>query len=230
MKRCKKYIENTKLYEPSLFYSIEDIYNIYNKMKLAKFNESVDISILLKLDSKIQPIKGNITLPNGNGKKIRILLLVDNGDNNEELRKKYKVDKIGGSVFVKDILDKKINLIYDYVITTPKMFPQLKSIAKILGPKKIMPTMKNGTVTDNIEETVDNIQKGQISIKSNKEGIINLSLGRCSFTYQQIYDNFKSLYSHIIKMKDSNKKNIQIKRMSISTTMSPGIRVKLNKF
>jgi large subunit ribosomal protein L1 len=186
--------------------------------------------MLLKFDSKTQPIRTNLTLPNGNGKKIRILLLIDNGDNNEELRKKYNVDQIGGSLFIKDILDKKIDLIYNYVITTPQTFPQLKSIAKILGPKKIMPTIKNGTVTDDIETTINNIHKGKINIKSTKEGVINLSIGRCSFTYQQIYDNFKSLYNDIIKIKDSNKKNIQIKNISISTTMSPGIRVNLNKF
>merc|ERR1712183_1152990 len=99
------------------------------------------------------------------------------------------------------------------------MFPQIKSIAKILGQKKIMPTVKNGTVTENIEEKIKDIQKGQINIKSNKEGIINTSIGRYSFTYQQIYDNFKSLYNHVIKIKDSsNKKTIQIKKMFISTT------------
>jgi large subunit ribosomal protein L1 len=134
-------------------------------------------------------------------------------------------------MFIKDILDKKINLVYDYVITTPTMFPQIKPIAKILGQKKIMPTVKNGTVTENIEEKIKNIQKGQINIKSNKEGVINVSIGRYSFTYQQIYDNFKSLYNHVTKIKDSsNKKTIQIKKMFISTTMSPGIKVKLNKF
>jgi large subunit ribosomal protein L1 len=110
------------------------------------------------------------------------------------------------------------------------MFPELKSVAKILGPKKLMPTTKNGTVTNNIEETINNIYKGKINIKSNKEGIINLSIGRRSFTYQQVYDNLKALYSNIIKVKDSNNKNIQIKNISISTTMSPGIRVNLNKF
>jgi len=230
MKRKKIYTDNTKLYEKSSIYDIEDAYNIISKMKPAKFNESLDVSISLKLDSKIQPIKSDVNLPNGNGKDISILLLIDNGDNNSELKKEYNVNEVGGSLFIKDILEKKVDLKYDYIVTTTKMFPELKSVAKILGPKKLMPTTKNGTVTNNIEETINNIYKGKINIKSNKEGIINLSIGRRSFTYQQVYDNLKALYSNIIKVKDSNNKNIQIKNISISTTMSPGIRVNLNKF
>jgi len=230
MKKYKKYMNNTKLYESSLSYSLKDAYNLIHTMEPAKFNESVDISIRLKLNSKTQPIRSDLVLPNGNGKKIRVLLLIENGDNNDELRAKYKIDKIGGSILIKDILDKKINLIYDYIITTPKMFPQLKPIAKILGPKKLMPTIKNGTVTENIEKTLNSIYKGRISIRSNKYGVINLSMGRFSFTYKQIYDNFTSLYNNIIKIKDSNQKSIQIKNISISTTMSPGIKISLNKF
>jgi large subunit ribosomal protein L1 len=137
---------------------------------------------------------------------------------------------IGGADFIKDISEKKANLKYDYIITTTAMFPKLKSIAKILGPKKLMPSIKNGTVTDDIKGAVDSIYKGKINVKSNKEGIINFSIGRRDFTYQQIYDNFKVMHNSIVKIKDSNKKNIHIKNISISTTMSPGIKVNLNKF
>lgn len=230
MNKHKRYMNNIKLYKQFLLYSLKDAYNLIHSMKPAKFDESVDLSIRVKLDTKTQPIRKDLMLPNGNGKKVRILLILENGDDNTQLREKYKVDDIGGSNFIKNILNKKSNLNYNYIITTPKMFPQLKSIAKILGPKKLMPTIKDGTVTENIEETINNIHKGRINVRSNKNGVINVSIGRFSFTYKQIYDNFISLYNNIIKIKDSNQKNIQIKNISISTTMGPGIKINLNKF
>lgn len=230
MKRCKRYIKNATLYEQSSYYSLQEAYSIYKKMKPSCFDESVDVSMILKLESKAQSIRSNVILPNGNGKKLRILLLTDEVDNNNKLKDIYNVDEVGGNTFIKNLLEKKIKLNYDYVITTPKMFPQLKPIARILGQRKLMPTIKNNTVTNDIIDAVHNIRKSHVNIKSNKNGIINVSIGRCSFNCQQICDNFKSLHTHIVRLKDSNRKNIQIKKIFVSTTMSPSIKIKLNKF
>lgn len=230
MRFGKRFKKNAKIYDNRKSYSLFEAYKIITNMEKVKFDESIDISLLIKQNSKNSSLKSDVILPHGNGKNIKLLLLLNNGDNNRDLIKKYKINSIGGESFIKNILDGVVPLKYSYVITTPDMFPKLKPIAKILGPKGLMPTVKNGTVSNNVEQAIDNIYKGQINIKSSKEGNINLSIGRCSFTYEQIYDNFKALYNKIVKIKPSSGKNIYIKNISISTTMSPGIKIHINKF
>lgn len=225
MKFGKTYIKNLTLYESQSYYNIDDAYNIISKMVPARFNESIDISIIVKRDIKKPLLKSNLILPHGNGKKIRILLLINDGDNNVELKKLYGIDDIGGDFFIKNILEKKIALKYNYIITTPKMFPQLKPIAKILGPKGLMPTVKNDTVTDNIQEIITNLYKGKTNIKYNKDSTLNLSIGRRSFTYKQIHENLKAIYMAITATKSTYIKNI-----FLASTMSPSIKINIDKF
>jgi len=229
MKKGKRYTKNTQFYDRSNHYSINDAYDIIKKMSPAKFSESIDVSLLIKQDTKNSIIKSNIILPHSNGKKNKILLLTTNGDD-ISLKSQYDVEHIGGPACVKDIMERKHAVKYNYVITTPDMFPQLKTIAKILGPKGLMPNIKNGTISNDINDAINNIYNGKINIKSNKEGSINVSIGRSSFTYEQLYENIKALYNKILQIKLPNMKKLYIKKISISTTMSPGIKLNVNNF
>lgn len=225
----KKYQNNFNLIQNNSEYSLNDACNLIKDFVSYKFDESVDISVIVKKDSKHPIVKGSVVLPHGNGKKARILLLVRDGDQNLSLKDKLNIDYVGGDGTINDIEQKLFPLNYDYVITTPDMLVNLKRIARVLGPKGLMPSINNGTVTSNIENTIDILQKGKIYFKSNKNGVINTSIGRVSFKPENIHDNFITVFGSILKIKPSTTKGYYIKSAFLTTTMGPSIKINFAK-
>jgi large subunit ribosomal protein L1 len=169
-----------------------------------------------------QMVRGVVTLPNGTGKETRVLALCS--ADKEEEAKEAGADFVGLDEYVKKIKDEGWTD-FDVVITQPSVMPKVGQLGKILGPRGLMPNPKSGTVTDNIGEAIKEVKKGKIDFKVDKTGIIHTSIGKVSFSEQQIVDNAKELLNTIRKLKPTAAKGTYIKSVTISSTMSPGIKI-----
>jgi len=167
-------------------------------------------------------------LPHGNGKKVRILLFIKDGDSDLSLKSKYDVDIVGGHSLIKKIESKTFDLNYNYIVTTPDTLSYLKPIAAILGPKNLMPSSKNETITTNIKQTVEDLRRGRMYIAPNKNGSLNLSIGRKSFKNEWIHDNFKTVHKLLKNLEHASKRKQCIHTIFLSSTMSSGIKIHLD--
>lgn len=224
VKRGKKYKANASLLDREQEYNIDDAIDILKKMSNYNFNESIDLSMSIKKPTS----KIYTTLPHGNGRKIRVLLISRDLENDENTRKKFLVDFVGGEDLIGQIEKGLVSLDYDYVITTPDMINSIKIIARILGPKKLMPSIKDGTIGDNILEMARNLRNGKICLKSSKNGSISVSLGRKSFPSMHIRENLINVFRSVIKSKTGPSSTNYVKSMNISTTMGPSISINFN--
>ena len=216
-KKLRDDIEADKFYEP-----LEAIKILQNK-SYVKFNETIDVSINLGIDSSKtdQNIKGMINLPNGTGKKIKVAVIT----NEEKIieAKKNEADFCGGEDLINDISTGKIN--FDLLIASPDMMKSLGKVAKILGPKGLMPNPKLGTVTNDIGNAVKNAKSGQVKYKNDKAGIIHAGIGKISFKEDEILENLKIFYSSIVKSKPDAVKGSFIKKVTIASTMGIGLQI-----
>ncbi len=206
-----------KIYEPT------EAIKILKNNSYVKFNETIDVAINLGIDpSKTdQNVKGITNLPKGNGKKV-IVAVIASEDKIDEA-KSNGADIAGG----KEIIDtiEKSKIAFDILISTPDMMPSLSKVAKILGPKGLMPNPKLGTVTKDISTAVQNAKNGQIKFKNDKAGIIHAGIGKISFSEDDILENLKTFYLSIIKSKPDAVKGSFIKRVSIASTMGFGLQI-----
>ena len=219
----KKYNEAKKLVDRSKLYSYTEAIELAKKTNVAKFDASVEVSFYLNVDPRqaSQNIRGAMVLPNGTGRSQRILV-VTQGAKVEEA-KAAGADIVGGAEILEDI--QKGWMDFDIIVATPDMMGQLGRLGKILGPRGLMPNPKTGTVTMNIAQAVDEIKKGKVEYRVDKDGNINVMIGKCSFTEEALQANYKALYDQIVKVKPSTVKGTYIKGITVSTTMGPGIRV-----
>jgi large subunit ribosomal protein L1 len=225
MYKGKNYWENCRMFDNKQKYSLDRAYSIIQKMKSCKFDESVDMTINVKQIKSI-PTNCSADLPYGNGKNKKILLVLQNGDENENYKKTYNVDEVVGENWIQEVKNGNVSLKYDYIVTEISMLVFFKGIAKILGPKHLMPTVKNGLASTDVHKTIDNIRSGKLNFKIDKYGNIQLSIGRKSFPFESIKSNYKSLIKTVIKSKPSSIKASQyITSIHLSTTMSPSIRI-----
>lgn len=225
MYKGKNYWENCRMFDNKQKYSLDHAYSIIQKMKSCKFDESVDMTIKVKQIKSIQTTC-SADLPYGNGKNKKILLVLQNGDENESYKNIYNVDKIVGENWIQEVKNGNVSLKYDCIITEISMLVFFKSIAKILGPKHLMPTVKNGLASTDVHKTINSIRSGKFNFKIDKCGNIQLSIGRKSFPFDSIKSNYKSLIKIILKNKPSSIKTSQyITGIQLSTTMSPSIRI-----
>ena len=207
-----------KLYDPI------DAIKILKSKSYVKFDETVDVSINLNIDPNKtdQNIKGVLNLPKGTGKKT--IVAVVTSENNFDDAKKNDADLVGGKELIDEIAkNNKIN--FDILIASPDMMPALGQIAKILGPKGLMPNPKLGTVTSDIGKAVNNSKTGQIKFKNEKSGIIHAGIGKLSFNEEDILTNLKTFYSFITKNKPDAVKGAFIKKVSIASTMGVGLKI-----
>ena len=219
-KNRKKLIEgfdSTKIYEP------EEAIKILKDKSFVKFDETIDVSINLSIDSSKsdQNIKGVVNLPKGTGKKVKIAVIT-----NDEMIKEANsngADVAGGNEIIENISSNKLN--FDILIASPDMMPALGKVAKILGPKGLMPNPKLGTVTKDIGKAVKNAKSGQVKYKNDKAGIVHAGLGKLSFSSEDILDNLKTFYSAIVKNKPDTVKGSFIKKVTIASTMGIGIQI-----
>ena len=221
-KNNKKLIDSidvSKTYEP-----IEAI-KILKENKYAKFDETLEIAINLGIDSNKtdQGIRGVTSLPKGTGKSINIAVLTK-GDKQKEA-KDAGADLVGENDLIESISSGKIS--FDLLIASPDMMPSVGKVAKILGPKGLMPNPKLGTVTPDIATAVKNAKAGQVQFKNDKSGIVHAGIGKMSFDANDLLENLKFFYSSISKSKPETVKGSFIKKVTIASTMGVGLEINL---
>ena len=196
------------------------------KVGATKFNQTVDVAINLGVDptQSDQLVRGMVSMPNGLGKTVRVAVFAK-GDK-LEAAKKAGADLVGGDEIVEAVLKGEIN--FDVCIATPDMMGTVGKVGKILGPRGLMPNPKLGTVTPDVEKAVKAAKSGQVEFKLEKAAIIHAGVGRASFTEAQIAENIRAFVGAVHKAKPAGAKGTYIKKLAISSTMGPGIRLDLN--
>ena len=218
MNEAKNLVDKTKLYD------ISEALDVALKMPKAKFDETVEVHIKLGVDSKQadQQVRGVLVLPHGTGKSKKVLVLAK-GDK-AEAAKAAGADFVGDDDMIQKIQSENW-LDFDVVVATPDMMGQLGRIAKILGPKGLMPNPKSGTVTMDTAKAVSEIKAGKIEYRLDKTNIIHCSIGKVSFGADKLKENYETLLDAIIKAKPAAAKGTYLKSIAISTTMGAGIKV-----
>ncbi len=206
-----------KVYEP-----LEAI-KILKEKSFVKFNETIDISINLGIDTNKtdQNIKGVINLPKGSGKTVKVAVIA-NQDKLDEARSNG-ADIVGSEDLIETISKSKID--FDILIATPDMMPKLGKVAKILGPKGLMPNPKLGTVTNEISQSVKDAKSGQVKFKNDKSGIVHAGVGKIDFSEEDLLENIKTFYSSVVKSKPETTKGSFIKKVTIASTMGIGLTI-----
>jgi len=209
-------------------YALEDAVALVKEVNTTKFDASVDVHIRLGIDPRKadQALRGTVSLPHGTGKSKRVLVLCT--PDKEEEAKAAGADFVGLDDLVAKIQGGWTDI--DVVIATPNVMAQVGRIGRILGPRGLMPNPKTGTVTPNVGEAVAEVKKGKISFRVDKFGIIHSSVGRVSFTPEQLNDNAMELLTTLLKMKPSSAKGIYMRSVTVASTMSPGIKVDTKSF
>ncbi|BDV03187.1 50S ribosomal protein L1 [Candidatus Hepatoplasma crinochetorum] len=205
-------------------YSIDEGLTIIRKISYEKFDPSVEVSFNLNLDVKkaSQQLRGSIVLPHGVGKIAKVLVVGDKNDQDEG--KKAGADYVNDELVLEKI-QRENWFDFNYIVTTPKYMAKFAKYGKLLGPKGLMPNPKLGTVTKDIKVAVENIKKGQIEYRTNDQGLINLSIGKLSFSDQKLKENYQAIFNLIKAKRPSEVKGEYIINISLSTTMGPGIRI-----
>lgn len=217
IKAIREKIEFGKLY------NIDDAINILQSCPSVKFVESVDVSINLGIDVKKseQMVRGATVLPNGTGKNVRVAVFAQNEQ--AEAAKKAGADKVGFEDLAASIKGGEID--FDVVIATPDAMRIVGQLGQILGPKGLMPNPKVGTVSANVAEAVKSAKGGQVRYRTDKSGIVHCNIGKLNFTPKALKENFAVLLSDIKKMKPSTSKGIYLKKITLSSTMGPGLAI-----
>ena len=207
-------------------YELIEALELVKSLPKVKFNESVDISINLGVDPKKsdQNVRGSSSLPHGIGKTLKVAVFADGEDAAEA--KKAGAEIVGFEDLIADVKKNK-DLDADVVIATPDCMAKLGALGRILGPKNLMPNPKEGTVTKNVVDAVNNAKKGQVRYKTDKAGIIHTTVGKIDFGAQKLAENINFLVDDLIKAKPSTAKGKYMTNISISSTMGPGIKVDL---
>ena len=226
VKLTKNRKESISKFDRDTLYSLEEASKIVKDFPKLKFDSSVDIAVNLGVDPKKadQNVRGVVTLPNGTGKDVKVLALVT--PDKEDEAKKAGADMVGLDDYIKKIKDGWTDV--DVIITMPSVMGKLGPLGKILGPRGLMPNPKTGTVTMNVGKAVQEVKAGKIDFKVDKNGIIHVSIGKISFDANKIKENASEVLNHLIKIKPSSSKGIYLKSISMSSTMSPGIKIDTN--
>ena len=204
-------------------YEAGEAIKLLKEYSYVKFDESLEIAVNLRIDANKteQNIRGVINLPKGSGKKIRVAVMAK-GEKAKEA-KESGADLVGDEDLVQSISEGKIQ--FELLIATPDMMPTVGKIAKILGPKGMMPNPKLGTVTQDVASAVQNAKKGQVQYKNDKAGIVHAGIGKLNFSEEDLLENLKAFYSSIVKSKPDTVKGSFIKRVSIASTMGFGFQI-----
>lgn len=209
-------------------YSLQDAAALVKEVTNVKFDASVDLHINLGVDPRKadQSIRGTVSLPAGTGKEKKVLVLCT--PDKEEEAKAAGADYVGLDEYIDKIQGGWTDM--DVVIAAPAVMPKIARLGRVLGPRNLMPNPKSGTVTNDLADAVAEVKKGKIAFKVDKYGIIHTSIGRVSFTPEQIASNAKELLITLQKMKPSSAKGTYFKNVTMASTMSPAIKVDTKSF
>jgi len=204
-------------------YPLEDALKLVKETASAKFDESVDVSVNLGVDAKKsdQNVRGTAVMPRGTGKTVRVAVFAEGAA--AEAAKKAGADIIGFQDLADQIKAGQIN--FDLCIATPEAMKIVGQLGQILGPRGLMPNPKVGTVTPNVAKAVESAKAGQVQFRTDKAGIVHCAIGKASFDAEALKENFMSLVAALNKAKPSTAKGVYIKKITVSTTMGPGIRL-----
>ncbi|MEL7432206.1 MAG: 50S ribosomal protein L1 [Chlamydiota bacterium] len=207
-------------------YTLKDAIGLLQECPKASFDESVDLSVVLGVDPKKsdQQVRGIVSLPHGTGKKVRIVVFAK-ADKAEEA-KQSGADYVGADELLEKVRSGWTD--FDAVVTTPDLMREVGKLGKILGPRGLMPTPKAGTVTQNVGKAVKEIKAGQISFKVDKQGVLNNSVGKISFSLENLEENIDFYMSSVMKVKPATAKGVYVKRLVLSSTMGPGLPIDIN--
>ncbi|WP_439182429.1 50S ribosomal protein L1 [Carboxylicivirga taeanensis] len=222
-----KLTKNKKLalekFDTSKQYGLEEAAKLVKEITTTKFDASVDVDVRLGVDPRKanQMVRGVVTLPHGTGKETRVLVMCT--PDKEEEAKAAGADYVGLDEYIEKIKGGWTDV--DVIITMPSVMAKVGALGRILGPRGLMPNPKSGTVTMDIAKAVNEVKAGKIDFKVDRYGIVHTSIGKVSFTEDKIVDNVKEFISTIMKLKPSAAKGTYVKSISLSSTMSPGIRI-----
>jgi large subunit ribosomal protein L1 len=224
--RSKRYREavktaGTALAEPQ---GVPAAVGLVKKMAKVKFTESVDLSVHLNLDTKKadQQFRGNFSLPHGTGKETRVIVFVDDGDKVAVALANGAV-KAGGEDLVTAVSEGFMD--FDVAIATPKMMRFVGKLGKVLGPRGLMPSPKSGTVTDDVATAVKEFKGGKIEFRSDKDGNVHVRVGTVAFEEAKLADNISAFLTHVSEHRPSTVKGDFVKRVTVSSTMGPGVQI-----
>lgn len=222
-KKGKRYNEVSQKVDKLKVYTPEEALDLVFETRSAKFVETVELAVRLGVDPRHadQQVRGTVVLPHGTGKTIKILVITSG----ENIQKALNAgaDFAGDDEYITKIQGGWMD--FDLVIATPDMMPKLGKLGKTLGTKGLMPNPKSGTVTTNVEQTVNEFKKGKVAFKVDKLGSIHLPIGKADFEKESVVENFKVALDQIIKLKPAASKGQYLRTIAISLTMGPGIKV-----
>ena len=224
MRRGKNYIESAKLIEKSKLYDTAEAFDLVIKTSKAKFDETVEAHFKLGVDSRHadQQVRGAVVLPNGTGKKVRVLVFAK-GDN-VQAALDAGADYAGGEELAQKIQSENW-FEFDVVVATPDMMGIVGRIGRILGPKGLMPNPKAGTVSPDVKKAVEDIKAGKIEYRLDKTNIIHCPIGKVSFGVEKLNQNFQTLMAAIIKAKPAAAKGQYLRSVAVASTMGPGVKL-----
>ena len=227
MPRGKKYLEAKKLIDPKKVYSLEEGVELVKKTNPAKFDASVEIHIRLGIDPTKgeQQVRGTVALPHGTGKSKRVAAFVP-ADKEKEARD-AGADLVGGEELIAEIA-KTQKITFDVAVATPDMMPKLAKVAKILGPKGLMPNPKSETVGANVKKMVEELKKGKIAFKNDDSGNVHIVIGKISAESSKLLENLNAVADVIRRARPASAKGIFIENAALTSSMGPSIRIQIS--
>ena len=229
MKHGKKYVDAAKLVDRTKLYDTNEALDTVIKTAVAKFDETVELHVKLGVDSRHadQQVRGAVVLPNGTGKKVRVLAICKGA--NEELAKEAGADFVGAEDMTQKIQQENW-MDFDVLITTPDCMGLVGRLGRILGPRGLMPNPKAGTVTPDIAKAVKEAKAGKIEYRLDKTNIIHCPIGKASFGVEKLEQNFNTLINAVVKAKPAAAKGQYLKSVVIASTMGPGVKINTTSY
>ena len=223
MKLSKNMKSAVEKFDKLKLYSLAEAVDLLKNMKYSKFDESVDLAINLNVDPRHaeENIRVTTPLPHGTGKSVSVLVLASGAKEKEALD--AGADFVGNKDFLTKIKNGWTDV--DKIIATPDMMGQVGKLGKVLGPRGLMPNPKTGTVTFDVKQAIEQIQAGKVDYRVDKAGNVHASLGKASFSVEDLEENFKALMAALVKAKPASSKGHYVRGVSVSTTMGVGVRV-----
>lgn len=221
--RGKKYLEARKKIDRSKRYELEEGVKLLMETGCAKFDEGVDVALRLGVDPKKpdQMVRGTVVLPNGIGKKVRVLVFAKGPKEKEALD--AGADIVGAEDLVEKISQGWLE--FDKAVATPDMMGLVSKLGKILGPRGLMPNPKVGTVTFDLGRAIKEIKAGKVEFKVEKAGVVHMPAGKLSFGFDRLLENIKALLEVILRVKPPTSKGVYLRSITLSATMGPGIKI-----